>query len=68
MYVLLAQQTLERTVGAFLGKHRVDLVQFNDQIKIINQSININGPIQGTGIVVGNNSSATANDSSKETQ
>jgi hypothetical protein len=59
MYVLLAQQTLSRTISEFLRKHGVALGQFNDQIKIINESININGNVIGAGIVIGNKSSAT---------
>lgn len=59
MYVLLAQQTLTRTIRGFLGKHGVALAQFDEQIKIINNSININGNVTGTGINVGNNSTAT---------
>ena len=62
MYVLLAQQTLIRTVGDFLDDHGIDLGQFNDQVKVIfEQSINYNiGDISGSsGIVIGDNSSAT---------
>lgn len=68
MYVLLAQQTLIRAVGDFLDERGVDLGQFNDQVKVIfEQSINYNiGNISGSsGIVIGDNSSATVGDSSK---
>lgn len=68
MYVLLAQQTLIRTVGNFLSEHGVDLGQFDDQVKVIfEQSINYNiGDItDSSGIVIGNNSSASVNDSRK---
>ncbi len=68
MYVLLAQQTLIRAVGDFLGEHGVDLGQFDDQVKVIfEQSINYNiGDIKdSTGIVIGANSSATVTESSK---
>jgi hypothetical protein len=62
MYVLLAQQTLIRTVGDFLDDHGIDLGQFKDQVRIIvMQSMNYNiGNITGSsGIVIGENSSAT---------
>jgi hypothetical protein len=62
MYVLLAQQTLIRTVGDFLDDHGIDLGQFKEQVKVIfEQSINYNiGDISGSsGIVIGDNSSAT---------
>jgi len=65
MYVLLAQQTLIRTVGDFLEKHGVDLDQFKDQVKVIfDQSItyNIGDITDSSGIVVGNRSSATVGD------
>lgn len=66
MYVLLAQQTLIRTVGSFLSDHGVDLGQFNDQVKIIlDNSINIGDIKDSSGIVIGDNSSATVNDKSK---
>lgn len=68
MYVLLAQQTLIRTVGDFLSEHGIDLGQFDDQVKVIfEQTINYNiGTIKdSTGIVIGDNSSATVGDSSK---
>ena len=69
MYVLLAQQTLIRTVGDFLDEHGVDLGQFQDQVKIIfDQSINYNiGDIKdSTGIVIGDNSSARVNRPAEE--
>jgi hypothetical protein len=59
MYVLLAQQTLSRTIDTFLDQHGVDRGQFAEQIKFINNSINVNGDITGAGIVVGNKSSST---------
>jgi hypothetical protein len=60
MYVLLAQQTLIRTVGDFLDDHGIDLGQFKDQVKIIfDQSINIGDITGSSGIVIGDNSSAT---------
>ena len=68
MYVLLAQQTLMQAVGDFLSEHGVDLGQFNDQVKVIfEQSINYNiGDItDSSGIVIGNNSSATVGESPK---
>jgi hypothetical protein len=56
MYLLLAQQTLLRAVENFLKDHQVSLGQFNEQVKIIvDQSVKI----QGSGNVVGDNSSAT---------
>ena len=55
MYLLLAQKTLIRAVENFLRDHRVSLGQFNDQVKIIDKSINVNG----SGNVIGDNSSAT---------
>jgi hypothetical protein len=69
MYVLLAQQTLIRTVEEFLSDHGVDLGQFKDQVKVIfDQSINYNiGDISGSsGIAIGKNSSATVGDAPKE--
>jgi hypothetical protein len=68
MYVLLAQQTLIQTVGDFLSEHEADLDQFNDQVKVIfEQTINYNiGNITGSsGIVIGDNSSATVSEPSK---
>jgi hypothetical protein len=68
MYVLLAQQTLIRAVRDFLHQHGVDMGQFDDQVKIIfEQSINYNiGDITGSsGIVIGDNSSATVSESTK---
>lgn len=66
MYILLAQQTLIRTVGNFLDDHGVDLGQFDEQIKVIlDKSINIGDIRESSGIVIGDNSSATVNDSSK---
>lgn len=68
MYVLLAQQTLIRAVQDFLTEHGVDLGQFEDQVKVlVEQSINYNiGDISdSSGVVIGNNSSATVSDSSK---
>jgi hypothetical protein len=68
MYVLLAQQTLIRAVGDFLKEHGVDMGQFDDQVKVIfEQSINYNiGDITGSsGIVIGDNSSATVSESTK---
>lgn len=65
MYVLLAEKTLTRTVRAFLVEHGVSLSEFEDQIKIIfDNSISV-GKIEGSGVVVGHNSSATAQDSTK---
>jgi hypothetical protein len=66
MYVLLAQQALSRTISEFLRKHGIALGQFNDQIKIINESININGNVIGTGIVIGNKSSANVSSDKQE--
>lgn len=66
MYILLAQQTLIQAVRTFLGKHGIDLNQFDAQVKVIfDQSINYNvGDITGsTGVVIGDKSSATVNDS-----
>ena len=71
MYVLLAQQTLIRAVGDFLDDHGVDLGQFDDQVKVIfEQSINYNiGNItDSSGIVIGDKSSATVNESPKGQQ
>jgi len=68
MYILLAQQTLLRTVQNFLTDHGVDLGQFNDQVKVIfDQSISYNiGDIKDSaGIVIGDNSTANVSDSSK---
>lgn len=69
MYVLLAQQTLIRTVGDFLNDHGVDLGQFDAQVKIIlEQSINnynIGDITDSSGIAIGDNSSATVGDSRK---
>ncbi len=62
MYVSLAQKTLLRTVENFLKDHRVSLSEFNDQVKIIvDQSVKI----QGSGNVVGDNSSANVTGESK---
>jgi hypothetical protein len=61
MYLLLAQQTLIRAVENFLKEHRVSLGQFNDQVKIIDKSINVNG----SGNVIGDNSSATVTSAPK---
>lgn len=67
MYILLAQQTLIRAVENFLDGHGVDLGQFNDQVKVIlDKSINVGDISQSSGVVIGDNSSATVNDSSKE--
>ncbi len=62
MYLLLAQQTLIQAVGKFLSEHGIDLSQFDAQVKVIfDQSIHYNvGDIKGsTGVVIGDNSSAT---------
>jgi hypothetical protein len=62
MYLLLAQTTLLRAVKDFLKAHRVSLLEFDDQVKIIvDQSVKI----QGSGNVVGDNSSATVTGESK---
>jgi hypothetical protein len=67
MYILLAQQTLIRAVGKFLDDHGVDLGQFDDQVKIIlDKSINVGDISDSSGVVIGDNSSATVNDSSKD--
>ena len=69
MYILLAQQTLIRAVENFLDEHGVDLGQFNDQVKIIlDKSINVGNINDSSGVVVGDNSSASVNDSSKESK
>ena len=69
MYILLAQQTLIRAVENFLDEHGVDLGQFNDQVKIIlDKSINVGNISDSSGVVVGDNSSASVNDSSKESK
>jgi hypothetical protein len=65
MYVLLAEKTLTRTVGTFLVDHGVSLAEFDSQIKVIfDNSIKV-GNIDGSGVVVGHQSSSTVNDSSK---
>lgn len=69
MYVLLAQQTLIRAVENFLDEHGVDLGTFHDQVKVIfDNSINIGDIKDSKGVVIGDNSSATVNDSSKGTK
>jgi hypothetical protein len=65
MYVLLAEKTLTRTVRSFLVDHGVSLSEFEDQIKVIfDNSIKV-GNVEGSGVVIGHNSSATSQDSSK---
>jgi hypothetical protein len=65
MYVLLAEKTLTRTVGDFLKEHGVSLAEFESQIKVIfDNSIKV-GNIDGSGVVVGHQSSSTVNDSAK---
>ncbi|HEY2519584.1 MAG TPA: hypothetical protein VGJ19_05700 [Streptosporangiaceae bacterium] len=65
MYLLLAEKTLTRTVGAFLKDHGVSLAEFESQIKVIfDNSIKV-GNIDGSGVVVGHQSSSTVNDSAK---
>ena len=50
-----------------LDDHGVNLGQFNDQVKIIfDKSINIGDIRDSSGVVIGDNSSATVNDSAKE--
>jgi hypothetical protein len=69
MYILLAQQTLIRAVESFLDEHGVDLGQFNEQVKIIlDKSINVGDISDSAGVVIGNNSSASVNDSPKESK
>lgn len=71
MYILLAQQTLIQAIRNFLSQHGIDLDQFDAQIKVIfDQSINYNiGDIKGsTGVVIGDNSSATVSGSSGGTK
>jgi hypothetical protein len=67
MYVLLAQRTLSQAVEGFLTDHKVDLGEFNEQVKvIINRTLSYfsfgdikdnKGPV-----VVGNNSTAKTDD------
>jgi hypothetical protein len=69
MYLLLAQQTLTRTVRSFLKDHNVYLDQFDDQVKIIfDSSIKVGNINNSTGVTIGdnNNSSAKDNGSPKE--
>ena len=69
MYILLAQQTLIRAVESFLDEHGIDLGQFNDQVKIIfDKSINVGDISDSAGVVIGDNSSASVKDSSKESK
>jgi hypothetical protein len=67
MYVLLAQQTLTRSVEIFLEDHNVDLDQYKAQVQVIfDSSIKVGNITNSSGVNVGNNSSATANTPPKE--
>jgi len=67
MYVLLAQQTLTRTVEKFLSDRNVDLGLYKDQVKVIfDSSIKVGDISSSTGVNIGNNSSVKVNKSRKE--
>lgn len=65
MYMLLAQRTLTTAVVDFLTERNIDIGQFKEQLKLIDNSVNI-GNVSGTGITIGDNSSSTVNSSGKE--
>jgi hypothetical protein len=65
MYLLLAQQTLTRAVRVFLKDHNVYLEQLDEQIKIIfDNSIKVGNISNSTGVTIGDNNNASANDNS----